>query len=80
MGGQLPGKNSTMLNDDNFHQSSGCDHRQRRKIDHDCDASDTPCVLKTLTVSENIYGNLDALDTGYYPIAASEMKTKISSR
>ncbi len=80
MGGQLPGKNTTMQNDDNFHQVQSVNPVHLSEIDHDCDASDTPCVLKTLTVSENIYGNLDALDTGYYPIAASEMKVKISSR
>ena len=36
--------------------------------------------MNTITVSENLYEKLDTLDTGYYPIAASEMKTKISSR
>lgn len=36
--------------------------------------------MHTITVSENLYEKLDTLDTGYYPIAASEMKTKISSR
>jgi len=37
-------------------------------------------VLKTVTVTENKYDFLDMLDTGYYPVSASEMKTKISSR
>ena len=36
--------------------------------------------MNTITVSENLFEKLDTLDTGYYPIAASEMKTKISSR
>lgn len=36
--------------------------------------------MHTITVSENIYGQMDKLDTGYYAVAASEMKTKISSR
>jgi len=39
-----------------------------------------PCVLKTVTISENKYDFLDKLDTGYYANAASEIKTKITSR
>jgi len=50
------------------------------EIDTDCTATSVNCVLNTITVSENIYGQLDKMDTGYYAIAASEMKTKISSR
>jgi hypothetical protein len=36
--------------------------------------------MKTISVSETHYELFDGLDTGYYPIAATEIKTKLSSR
>jgi hypothetical protein len=36
--------------------------------------------MDTVTVTENYYADYDAMDTGYHPQAASEMKTKMSSR
>lgn len=51
------------------------------EIDETCAADVTEaCVIKTVTVSENKYSTLDKADTGYYPIAATEMKTKLKSR
>ena len=50
------------------------------EIDSDCTAQTTPCELKTITVTENHYKYFDHGDTGFYPIAATEMKTKLSSR
>lgn len=38
------------------------------------------CPLNTVTITENKYGWLDEMDTGFYPVSASEMKTKLSSR
>lgn len=82
MGGTLIPKGMTIVNDDNFHQVQSVAPVHLSEIDNDCSATSTSCVMHTITVSENIYGNMGGkdLDTGYYPVAASEMKTKISSR
>lgn len=80
MGGDL-GKKISVVNDDNTHRVQTVNPIHLPEIDSTCEAdSRSKCEIKTITVSENIYGNLDKLDTGYYPIAASEMKVKISSR
>jgi hypothetical protein len=47
-------------------------------INNTCDGTKT-CTLETITVTENLYNN-DTMDTGYYPIAATEMKVKMMSR
>lgn len=82
MGGTLIPKGMTIVNDDNFHQVQSVAPVHLSEIDNDCSATSTNCVMHTITVSENIYGNMGGkdLDTGYYSVAASEMKTKISSR
>ena len=80
MGGDLPGKKMSLVNDDNFHRVQSVAPVHLSEIDSDCTADSKNCVMKTVTVSENIYGQLDKMDTGYYAVAASEMKTKISSR
>jgi hypothetical protein len=80
MGGDL-NKKVTLVNDDNFHRVDSVTPVHLPEVDSQCDASpSSKCTINTVTVSQNIYGNLDKFDTGYYPIAASEMKTKISSR
>jgi hypothetical protein len=82
MGGKLSGK-VTVVNDDNFHRVDSVTPVHLPEVDSQCDTSTwswSKCEINTITVSQNIYGNLDKFDTGYYPIAASEMKTKISSR
>jgi len=80
MGGDLPGSGSKMVNDDNFHRVYSVNPVHLAEIDSDCDKSSTPCIMNTITVSENIYEIEDKVDTGYVPIAATEMKAKLSSR
>ena len=70
----------SILNDDNFHEVQSVNPIHLAEIDSDCTTTSKNCVMKTITVSENIYGQLDKMDTGYYAVAASEMKTKLSSR
>jgi len=80
MGGDLNSK-VTLVNDDNFHRVDSINPVHLPIVNTSCDANPSKhCELDSITVSENIYDTLDSLDTGYYPIAASEMKTKISSR
>ena len=81
MAGEFPNKNISILNDDDMHRVDSVSPVHLPHITADCD-KDTKkkCEIKTFTVSEPIYDFLDKLDTGFYPIAASEIRTKISSR
>lgn len=77
MAGDLP-SGTHWNNDDNFHRVDTIDPVHLPEIDNTC--SGGSCEVESITVTENIYGNMDKLDTGKYPISASEMKTKLSSR
>jgi hypothetical protein len=76
MGGILPGTNMKVSNNDNFHLTSDA---YSPEILNNCRIDSVKCVMNTVTFTQNIYG-LDVGDTGYYPLAASEMKAKISSQ
>lgn len=80
MGGALPGTGMKIDNDDNFHRVESVNPVHLPEVDSDCTTTSKSCTIKSITVSECIYEQLDKLDTGYYPVAASEIKTKISSR
>lgn len=81
MGGTFANKHISVLNDDNFHRVQSIDPVHLPSVTTECDKkTTTDCQLKSISVTENKYDFLDQLDTGYYPIAASEMKTKLSSR
>ena len=76
----MPGKSMKIENDDNFHRVESVNPVHLPEIDSDCTKDSVSCTVKSITVSECIYEQLDKLDTGFYPVAASEIKTKISSR
>ena len=81
MGGVFANTEIYVTNDDNFHRVESVDPVHLPSVTTTCSKKTTePCELKTITVTENNYDFLDRFDTGYYPIAASEMKTKINSR
>jgi len=81
MGGTFDNRHISVVNDDNFHRVQSVEPVHLPSVTTSCDKqTTTDCELKTITVSENKYDWLDQLDTGYYPIAASEIKTKLSSR
>ena len=81
MGGTFDNTNITLVNDDNFHRVQSVMPVHLPSVDTECDKKATEtCEIKTITVSENYYDWLDKLDTGYYPVAATEIKTKLSSR
>ena len=81
MAGTFANSNITVVNDDNFHRVQSIMPVHLPEVDTQCAADvSEPCVLKTVTVSENKYDFLDKLDTGYFEVSASEIKTKISSR
>lgn len=82
MGGTFSGNPYiNVLNDDNFHPVYQFRPVHLAEIDSTCDHNVlSECRINTVTVSENHYELLDRFDTGYYPISASEIKTKLSSR
>lgn len=81
MGGYLNNDNITVVNDDNFHRVQSIAPVHLPYISDSCSQDTTaPCTLNTVTISENYYEKVDALDTGSYPTSAYEIKTKISSR
>lgn len=81
MGGTFDNTNISVVNDDNYHRTESVYPAHLPEIDSEC-ASDvmSPCTLNTVTVSQNTYDILDKMDAGLYPIAASEIATKIISR
>jgi len=78
MCGPLKDKKIVIENDDNFHMVQTVTPVHLPEIDTTCDKG--PCTVKMVTVSETIYGKEIIADTGFHPIAASEIKTKLSSR
>jgi len=80
MGGELPGTNMSIDSNDNFHPVQEVNPVHLAEIDSDCTADSVDCVMKMITVTENHYEDYDKMDTGYHPQAASEMKSKQSSR
>jgi hypothetical protein len=80
MGGDLPGTNMQVKNNDNFHRVYSVHPVHLPEVDTECTKQSTNCTLNTITVSQNHYDLLDRFDTGFYPNAASEIKTKMSSR
>lgn len=80
MGGDLPGTNMSISDDDNAHPVQETSPVHLSEIDSDCAIDSVDCVMQTVSVSENHYEDYDAMDTGSHPQAASEIKTKLSSR
>lgn len=59
MGGTLPGKAMTIVNNDNFHRVDSVNPVHLPEVDTSCNTTVSGCKLNTITVSENIYGQLD---------------------
>merc|ERR1712109_404607 len=81
MGGTFDNSNISVVDDDNFHRVQSVAPVHLPSVDTECDKNiEAECPLNSITVSENKYDFLDQFDSGYYPIAASEIKTKLNSR
>lgn len=80
MGGELPNKTMSISSNDNFHDVQETNPVHLSEIDSECAADSKNCVIDVVTVTQNFYGDYDKMDTGYHPQAASEMKSKMSSR
>lgn len=81
MGGKFGNPFINVDNDDNFHPVWQVNPVHLPEIDSTCKFDvKKECQINTVTVSQNHYDFLDRFDTGYYPISAKEIKTKINSR
>jgi len=81
MGGTFDNPNIQVNDDDNYHRVQSVMPVHLPYVSTTCDSDvSEPCFLDTMTISENYYQKLDALDTGFYPVSAYEIKTKLSSR
>ena len=45
-----------------------------------CSISSASCVVQSVTVTQNVYSMFDTLDTAFFPVSATEMRVKMSSR
>ncbi|NEO75995.1 HXXEE domain-containing protein [Moorena sp. SIO4G3] len=64
---------------DSFHRSSSILPVHLPQIRNQCNGHE-PCKLTITSVTQALYGILDALDTGLFPIAAFSLRTKLNSR
>jgi len=81
MAGTFSDKFTSIHTDDNFHVVEDTDPVHLAQLNNSCPEVGTgDCTIESITVSQNIYGDYDKMDTGYYPISASETKTKMMSR
>lgn len=81
MGGKISDKNADITTLDNFHRVYTISPVHLPQINNSCPAdSNEPCMLESITVTENFYERLMEFDTGKYEIAAIEMKAKLMSR
>jgi len=80
MGGELPGTNMSIDSNDNFHPVQEVNPVHLSEVDSSCAIDSVDCVIKVIPVTENHYEDYDKMDTGSKPQAASEMKSKMSSR
>lgn len=78
MGGELP-TGVKLSSEDNFHRVWTTNPVHLPQFNNTCDGHST-CTLNSVTVTELIYTSLDVMDTGSFPIAALEMRTKLKSR
>ncbi|KAI6653218.1 hypothetical protein LOD99_3743 [Oopsacas minuta] len=73
-------RNVSLQNDDNFHRVYTVTPVHLPIVNNTC-SGDIPCILHSITVSENYYERFDnVLDTGFYAESALEIKCKMSSR
>ena len=81
MGGTFDNSNISVTDDDNYHRVQSVAPVHLPFVSTTCtsDVTET-CTLDTVTISENKYEFIDEMDTGYYPVSAWEIKTKLSSR
>ena len=64
---------------DSFHRSYSIFPVHLPQIRNRCSGSE-PCTLTVTSVTQALYGILDALDTGFFPVAAFSLRSKLNSR
>eukprot|EP00347_Sterkiella_histriomuscorum_P010783 403374937 len=78
MGGDLP-SGVKISTEDNFHRVWTTNPVHLPQFNNTCDGHSS-CTINSVTVTELINTSLDVMDTGMFPIAALEMRTKLMSR
>lgn len=78
MAGDLAGVQ--IHSDNNFHRVYTVTPVHLAQFNNTCNKGDKKCVIESITVTEAFYDKMDSMDTGEYPIAAQELKTKMMSR
>ena len=69
------------LNDtDTFHPVWQINPIHLPHILNNCSSPTSSCVLKSITVSQCVYDEMDKLDTGFIPTSAFEIRAKLKSR
>ena len=81
MGGDTSDENVNLKTVDNFHRVYTTKPPHIPQMNNTCpEGAPKPCELDGVTVSQNIYSEIEALDTGFNPQAALEQKAKLMSR
>jgi hypothetical protein len=70
MAGTYKDSKIVLQNDDNFHMVQTITPVHLPEVETTCTKG--PCTVKSRTVSENYYDKNSILDTGFWPISASE--------
>lgn len=74
-------KNVNLKVDDNFHRVYSVLPVHLPQCNNICPSSSVnTCELDCITVTEVYYEDSDSLDTGFYPVTAFELKSKLNSR
>ncbi|MEM8612276.1 MAG: hypothetical protein AAGF93_09690 [Cyanobacteria bacterium P01_H01_bin.105] len=64
---------------DSFHRSYSINPVHLPKIENFCEDKET-CILKGNSVTQALYNLFDFFDTGFFPISAFSLRTKLNSR
>jgi len=81
MGGDLTADDVIVDDTDNFHRVYVTTPKHRAHVNNTCPkGGKKECDMITVTVTENYYSEIDMFDSGGWPQAALEHKSKLSSR
>jgi len=78
MAGSISSK-VTIQDNNNFHRVETTNPIHLPHVNDTCDGT-KKCTVDVTSISENNYNFLNKFDSGFYPISASEIKTKLMSR
>jgi len=77
--GSFTNKKAVLVNDDNFHPADQVVPYHHPDIFNNCTDEESACVVKHISITENVYNKLDETSLGKTPLAANEMRVKMKS-